>query len=175
MHQFKLVNASWLLGTLLLAAPAFADIPPLDACDAAKIGKPCDNAGNQGDQPGTCQKSTCTRATPGGALTYDCFRCQSDPGMAGAGGAPDTGGAGVGGTPSEPDPTPSVGGSAAGAKNVGGSQSSAGSPATSPGKSKDGSCAVSAAPTTRSLAGLVAALGALGAAVARRRRGQPGS
>ncbi len=64
---------------MLLAAPAFADIPPADACEAADDGKACDNAtkGGKMDQPGKCQKDKCTRATPNGSMSYDCYLCKA--------------------------------------------------------------------------------------------------
>jgi hypothetical protein len=76
-HSMVVVALSF-AGTFL-AAPAFADIPPADACQAAEAGKACDNATKDGkmDQPGTCQKDTCTRATPSGSMSYDCYLCKA--------------------------------------------------------------------------------------------------
>jgi MYXO-CTERM domain-containing protein len=64
------------LAAALLAAPALADIPPADACMAADEGEACDNAGENADQPGICQADTCTRTTPDGPMTYDCYVCK---------------------------------------------------------------------------------------------------
>jgi MYXO-CTERM domain-containing protein len=74
----KFMGSLLLVGTLF-AVPAFADIAPPDACQEADLDKACENATVDGkmDQPGTCQKSSCTRATPGGSMTYDCFSCKA--------------------------------------------------------------------------------------------------
>jgi hypothetical protein len=67
---------------VLGAADALADIPGPDACQEADVGKACDNATNADgkmSQPGTCQKATCTRATPSGSMSYDCFACKATP------------------------------------------------------------------------------------------------
>ena len=56
-----------------LASAAHADVPPPDTCDVA--GEACNTAGDTYDQPGTCEASTCTRASPAGPVTYDCSRC----------------------------------------------------------------------------------------------------
>ncbi|MEN9578208.1 MAG: hypothetical protein RJA70_1217 [Pseudomonadota bacterium] len=89
MHQISTMTAAYLLGTLLLAAPGFADIPPPDACASpADVGKACDNAGAQANQPGTCQADTCSKATPDGPMTYECTLCKSE---LGDGGPPDRG------------------------------------------------------------------------------------
>lgn len=73
-----LVVALSLAGSLLVAA-AFADLAPPDACTAADAGKACSNATKDGkmDQPGTCQKETCTRAAPTGSMSYECYRCNA--------------------------------------------------------------------------------------------------
>lgn len=75
MQKLKVVVSSWALG-MLLAAPAFADIPPQDACRPADEGKACDNAGEQADEPGVCTKDSCTKQSPNGPLTYDCHICK---------------------------------------------------------------------------------------------------
>lgn len=75
MQKWLVVASGWALGSMLLAAPAFADIPPEDACMAADEGKACDNAGDNADQKGTCKKDSCTRGTPNGPMTYECYRC----------------------------------------------------------------------------------------------------
>ncbi len=76
-HSMFVVALS-LAGTLF-AATSFADIPPADACQAADVGKACDNATKDGkmDQPGKCQPAKCTRATPSGSMSYDCYLCQA--------------------------------------------------------------------------------------------------
>lgn len=63
----------------LFTLPALADIPPADACQAADVGKACENATASGkmDLNGTCQKAKCTRATPSGNMSYDCFLCKA--------------------------------------------------------------------------------------------------
>ena len=62
-----------------LTVPARADLAPPDACAEADSGKACENATADGkmDQPGTCQKSKCTRATPSGSMEYDCHLCKA--------------------------------------------------------------------------------------------------
>jgi len=69
------------------AAPARADVPPPDLCTSP--GQPCQNAGPQYNQSGTCTATTCTKQVPspdGGmmSMTYDCNLCQ----VAGADGGP---------------------------------------------------------------------------------------
>lgn len=68
------------LAGALLAAPAFADIPPADACQAADVGKACENGSADGkmDLDGTCQKSKCSRTTPSGPMSYECYLCKVD-------------------------------------------------------------------------------------------------
>lgn len=63
----------------LLTVPARADLAPPDACAEADVGKACENASASGmmDQPGTCQKAKCTRATPSGKMEYDCHLCKA--------------------------------------------------------------------------------------------------
>jgi MYXO-CTERM domain-containing protein len=77
-HSRFVIALSLALSGALLAAPAFADIPPADGCQAADAGKACDNASADGkmDLAGTCQKSKCTRATPSGSMSYDCYLCK---------------------------------------------------------------------------------------------------
>lgn len=156
-----MVVSGWVLG-MLLAVPAFADIPPADACVQADEGKACDNAGKNADEPGVCKQDSCTKQTPDGPMTYDCYLCQAKGGTAGEGGAPSNGGATAqGGTTSE-----------GGSKSTGGSQNVAGS--TTEGTTDnegddDGGCNLSAAPAG-GLAGLISPLAAFGLAVARRRR-----
>lgn len=76
-HSMFVVVVS--LAGILLAAPAFADIAPPDSCQAADAGKSCDNATTDGkmDQPGTCQKDKCSRATPSGSMSYECYLCKA--------------------------------------------------------------------------------------------------
>jgi hypothetical protein len=67
------------LGCLVLSAgvfatvPAFADIPPRDSCRG--VGTECNTAGPNADEPGTCERSECSRQTPDGVMTYECERC----------------------------------------------------------------------------------------------------
>ena len=79
MVRHSIVAVALSIAGFVLAAPAFADIPPADACQAADAGKACDNATKDGkmDQPGTCQQAKCTRATPSGSMSYDCYVCQA--------------------------------------------------------------------------------------------------
>jgi len=78
---------------------SFADVPPIDSCTPTmSAGTPCTNAGPNGNQPGTCTASKCTKTLPDGdggftTMQYDCMLCTT--GSAGAGGS---GGAGTGGS-----------------------------------------------------------------------------
>ncbi len=83
MRKVKVVLSGWSLG-MLLAAPAFADIPPPDACMQAEEGKACDNAGEAADKPGLCKKDSCTKQTPSGSMTYECYVCQETTGAGGS-------------------------------------------------------------------------------------------
>lgn len=78
MVRHSRIVIALLLAAPLLAAPAFADIPPADSCQQADDGKACDNASADGkmDLAGTCQKSKCSRTTPSGAMSYDCYLCK---------------------------------------------------------------------------------------------------
>jgi MYXO-CTERM domain-containing protein len=78
-HSPFAIALSWALAATLLAVPALADIAPADACQAADEGKACENANADGkmDQPGSCQKATCSRATPNGNMSYDCYLCKA--------------------------------------------------------------------------------------------------
>jgi len=112
------------LGLLWETGVARADIPPPDACTSP--GQPCQVAGPQYDQPGTCQPSTCTKAPPDGdggvtIMMYPCNLCISGAGGHGgaggtagsaAGGASGVGGAGGQGTSPGPKPQPSKSGCA---------------------------------------------------------------
>jgi MYXO-CTERM domain-containing protein len=76
-HQLELIIVLSLSG-MLLSASALADVPPPDACDAADEGMACDNAMQNGATvSGTCQKDQCTRATPNGPMTYECYLCKA--------------------------------------------------------------------------------------------------
>src|SRR5262245_19364868 len=64
-----------IVATLIVAVPARADLAPPDHCTAP--GQPCQNAGPQFNQAGTCTATTCTRQVPapdGGMMpmSYDC-------------------------------------------------------------------------------------------------------
>ena len=89
MRNIKVVVSGWLLG-MSLAAPALADIPPPDSCMQAEEGKACDNAGESADKAGVCKKDSCTKQTPSGSMTYECYVCQET--------TANGGGAGLGGT-----------------------------------------------------------------------------
>ncbi len=168
MGKFNKV-AGWVLASTLLTAPAFADIPPADACMAADEGEACDNAGENADQAGVCQQDTCTRATPDGPMTYDCFLCKVAAG--GSGGVGNEGGANSeAGTKAEGGGSAEGGTATAGGPATGGSQSTAGSKPTGAADSEDdGGCNAAAVPVG-GLASLVAPLLAFGLAAWCRRR-----
>lgn len=77
---------------VFIASPALADIPPIGSC--VMLGEACSEAGSNHDQPGTCQTSQCTRATPQGPMTYECKMCLAT-GEGGAGGAGSAGASGA--------------------------------------------------------------------------------
>lgn len=68
---------------------ARADVPPPDLCTSP--GQPCQNAGTQYNQSGTCTATTCTKTLPNGdggttTMTYDCNLCRTvDGGTTGGG------------------------------------------------------------------------------------------
>jgi hypothetical protein len=68
---------------------ARADVPPPDLCTSP--GQPCQNAGPQYNQAGTCMATTCTKTLPNGdggttTMTYDCNLCRTvDGGTSGGG------------------------------------------------------------------------------------------
>jgi len=68
---------------------ARADVPPPDLCTSP--GQPCQNAGTQYNQSGTCTATTCTKTLPNGdggttTMTYDCNLCRTvDGGTSGGG------------------------------------------------------------------------------------------
>jgi hypothetical protein len=94
VRKLNIKVTGFALAVALLAAPAFADIPPDDACMAADEGEACDNAGENANLPGICRADTCTRATPDGPMTYDCHLCKATAGGGGDddGAAEDEGG-----------------------------------------------------------------------------------
>jgi len=166
---------------LVLTVPARADIPPADACMTA--GEACSNTDN--GEPGVCKESTCSRPTPGGSMTYECYRCLRDGGGgasgAGAGGATDTNDAGAssGGTAPAEGGAPSSGGSsseASGGRATSGGASSFGGSATSTGgnQSSDdkdsGGCSVSGAPRKSGALALLFGMSLVGLAFRRQRR-----
>jgi MYXO-CTERM domain-containing protein len=100
VRKLNIEVTGFALAVALLATPAFADIPPADACMEADEGKACDNAGEEADQPGVCQADTCTRTTPDGPMTYDCHVCKATAGGGGDDdGAEDDGGCNVAAVP----------------------------------------------------------------------------
>jgi len=184
MTSKTLLSLLAVAGATLLTSPAWADIPPDDVCLDGDEGKACDNAEGPGGapQPGICTSTTCTRATPSGSMTYDCYRCLAPAG--GAGGTPNEPG-GAGGAV-EPGPggagsgAQSSGGSAAGSESTAGSSvggsggSSAGSSSQAGTKTTnqdddDSGCSVAAVGAAGGVGGLLLALGLLGAGVFRRR------
>jgi MYXO-CTERM domain-containing protein len=137
------------LGFAILAGTAAADILPPDACQ--NEGAVCDNAGLHGDQPGVCQKATCTRPEPkpdGGIISYDCLRCTP----AASGGAAGTGGSTAGEAGHAGNP--GTGGTAAG---TGGAAAGNGGATTAPPASDDSgcNCRLTPATTERGLAALM--------------------
>jgi hypothetical protein len=166
-----------LLGTSFSSWPALADIPPEDQCLATDAGKACDNAVGPDDElkPGVCTATTCTRATPDGAMTYACYRCVATVG--GTGGAPNEP---VGGAAGASEPTPSGGsnpeptaGKSSGGSTAGGTTTAGGSSVAGAGsgskKHDDSGCSVSPIGAVSSAGGLLLALGIVSASVARRR------
>src|SRR5580765_671676 len=88
------------LATFVVAVHARADLAPPDTCTAP--GQPCQNGGDQHNQPGTCVATTCTKQVPtadGGLMpmTYDCNRCFPVLDGGDGGGAAGAGGSGAGG------------------------------------------------------------------------------
>jgi len=71
------------------ASRARADVPPPDLCTSPD--QPCQNAGAQHNQAGTCMATTCTKTLPNGdggftTMTYDCNLCRTvDGGTSGGG------------------------------------------------------------------------------------------
>jgi MYXO-CTERM domain-containing protein len=68
---------------------ARADVPPPDLCTSP--GQPCQNAGAQYNQAGTCMATTCTKTVPDGdggttTMTYDCNLCRTVDGGTNGGG-----------------------------------------------------------------------------------------
>ena len=132
------------------ALHARADLAPPDSCTSP--GQPCQNAGPQFNQPGTCVSATCTKQVPaadGGtmSMTYDCSRCQLGTGGAGGGGA---GGSGTGGS--------GTGGSGAGGSGLGG-----------PSKTGSSGCAVAPAGESGRTSGTAWLIATLMLVIARRR------
>lgn len=69
-----------ILGVLLLAAPALADVVPIEeeACVGRAVGAAC----TAGPTSGTCQLGTCTRLSYGDGsmptpMEYECTRCSA--------------------------------------------------------------------------------------------------
>lgn len=125
MRMIPLMVAAIVVGVLGGAGTAWADLAPRDACTSP--GQPCQAAGPNFDQAGTCQATTCTKGLPDGnggitTTTYACNLCVGggNGGTTGAGGTAATGGSGdaaggAGGAPAgtggqtpivDPKPTP---------------------------------------------------------------------
>src|SRR5689334_9872357 len=85
---FLFIAASLAIVTLG-ATRARADVPPPDLCTSP--GQPCQNAGPQNNQAGTCTATTCMKTIPDGdggttTMTYDCSLCRTvDGGTTGGG------------------------------------------------------------------------------------------
>jgi MYXO-CTERM domain-containing protein len=81
--------AAWLATVAIGVNRARADVPPPDLCTSP--GQPCQNAGPQNNQAGTCVATTCTKTVPTGdggttTMTYDCNLCRTpDAGTNGGG------------------------------------------------------------------------------------------
>jgi hypothetical protein len=169
VRHLSLLFGVCMVGLLLTARPAAADIPPRGACLSGDVGKACEEAVDEsGDVvgAGVCMAEKCTRATPDGAMTYDCAICRPQKAEPGAGGAinapvPPTAGAST-------DPVePSAGSTTIG---PGGSSTSGGAthkPADKP-DADDGGCSLGAGRRGAGPAGLMTLL-ILGLALGRRR------
>jgi hypothetical protein len=132
-------------------------------------------------ETGVCKQSMCTRATPDGAMTYACYRCeivnegmggQSNEGGASAGGETNTAGTvAAAGAPTNPPGGSSAGGAASGSAGAAGSKAvSSGAAATKSTSDDGGGCSVTHVRGGAGALGVV--LAALGLAIAglRRRR-----
>jgi MYXO-CTERM domain-containing protein len=174
----KCLSVFVILGALTTSLPAWADIPPDDACFASNVGQPCDNATGNGDgsQPGICKTATCTRSTADGPMSYACYRCEAEAGTGGQSNDAGAAGSNSSGRSAGGAPTHSAGGSSAGGiRSNGGSTSTAGTKSVSSGSSDSksgssdgGGCSVSQARGGATAFGAV--LVALGLAATRRRR-----
>jgi MYXO-CTERM domain-containing protein len=84
VRSLNICVSGFALALALLATPALADVAPIDACMAADVGNACDSAGPNGNQAGICKQDMCTRTTPDGQMTYECYVCKAtgneDPG-----------------------------------------------------------------------------------------------
>lgn len=100
MNSLKMrLSSLTILGALTVGIPAWADEAPDNECFEPDLGQPCNNATDMasGLRSGICKKTTCTRATPDGLDTYDCYSCLAIDG--GTGGQPNEhGGAAAGGS-----------------------------------------------------------------------------
>jgi MYXO-CTERM domain-containing protein len=149
-------RAGWFIGVFGIvmgigaaSAPAWADIPPPQACTAP--GQPCSNAGTSANQAGTCTTTTCSRTMPlpdGGTMVtnYSCMLCQ----VSGAGGSGDAG-------------------SGSGGHSGSGSGGSGSDASTTPGGKSSG-CSIGGGAPISSLAGPLALAGLLMVTRGRRRR-----
>jgi MYXO-CTERM domain-containing protein len=149
--------SSVLTAVLLVAGVARADLAPPDTCTSP--GQPCQNAGSQYDQAGTCASTTCTKSVrgPDGGLTpmtYACNVCQPS----GAGGA---------GASGHPGGSTGTGGAAGASGQTGGSTGTGGAATSTSGGSSG--CAIAGGGADPGAGGLLALIG-LGLVVARRRR-----
>jgi MYXO-CTERM domain-containing protein len=156
MNLAKSFFSLTILGVLTLSAPAWADVPPDDACFANSLGQSCRNATDDGKsfQPGVCKEALCTRASRDGSITYACYRC-----------LPLDEGTGTGGQPNEA-------GGVGGASDAAGDDGASKAPADGATSSSDdgGGCSVSHARGGAGVLGTVLALLGFTAAGRRRRR-----
>jgi MYXO-CTERM domain-containing protein len=79
VNRQSFVAFGLVLAGFLAAAPSWADLAPINACEESQVGQACDSAIKDGktDLPGSCQKAQCTRMTPDGPMSYDCYQCQA--------------------------------------------------------------------------------------------------
>lgn len=69
MRRFVSALSLALALTVVGSAESRADIPPpeVELCSGKAVGEACEG--------GTCQTASCSRATPDGAVSYECVKC----------------------------------------------------------------------------------------------------
>ena len=170
MHSVSKLSLVLVAAALTLTPlHARADVPPPDLCSTE--GAACNNAGPQGDMPGTCTASQCRHPNPDGGVFYtDCLLCKPTADSGGAAGGEN---AGAGGVELGGSGNAATGGGGAGSGH-GGASMAAGASGT-PSSNDDGgcSCRLSAAGKERALAGLMLITGLLALRRSRRRPSEP--